>query len=83
MPTVDRQNLVQIPDGKTKAQLSMTGTGNKATVNIKDSAGKIIQRFNLDSDSHKTEKAVWSTPPAGQNYVIYNAGPSGINVVWL
>jgi hypothetical protein len=83
MPTVDRQKSIQIPDGKTKARLSMTGTGNKATVNVKDGAGKIIKTFNLDADSHKTEDARWPAAPAGQNYNLYNVGPSGINVTFL
>ena len=71
MPSVDRQKSVQIPDGKTRAMLAMTGTGNKATVSVKDGTGNIVKTFKLDSDSHKTEDARWPTPPAGQTYNLY------------
>jgi flagellar hook assembly protein FlgD len=82
MATVDRQKSIKIPDGTTRAMLSIDNTGNKATVRVKNSDGDVIKTFNFH-DGHKKEDARLPTAPAGQSYDLYNAGPSGINVTFL
>ncbi|WP_157091484.1 hypothetical protein [Methylobacterium nodulans] len=82
MPVLDTKTELAIPNGVTGARLSLTGSGNKARVNVRDDGSKeVIKHAVLEGAAKKTLK--WSAPPAGIDYELYNTGPADINVTWL
>ncbi len=82
MPVLDKKTELVIPNGVTSARLSLTGSGNKARVNVRDhNSEEIIKHAVLEGTTKKTLK--WSAPPAGIGYELYNTGPADVNVTWL
>ena len=81
MPVLDKQTVLAISDGVTKARFSLTGAGNKARVNVRDvNSGEVIKHVVIE-DTKKT--ITWSAAPAGAEYELYNTGPADVNVTWL
>jgi len=82
MTVLDKKAVLAIPNGVTSARLSLTGSGNKARVNVRDdNTEEIVKRVIIEGTPKKTLN--WDAPPAGVDYELYNTGPADVNVTWL
>jgi hypothetical protein len=52
VPVLDKQTVLAIPNGVTKAQLSLTGAGNKVRINVRDdNSEEVIKHLVLEGRS--------------------------------